>query len=82
MAVSDLAEVKGVGRRDKDQLQNPRCEGRASSPSRGEPGIVVRGVFCRGNRGDAELGFLGRGAGIMASGVLEVPGNMCRILHL
>lgn len=81
---SDLAEVKGVGRRDKDQLRNPLGEGRASSPSGSEPGtvwIVFRGVFYRGcNRGDAKLGFFWRGAGIMASGFwksLEICAEFC-----
>ena len=66
MAAGDLAEVKGVGRRDKDRLQNPPGEDGASRP-RGEPGTVwigSRGVFRRGDRGNASAGILlerGRG---------------------
>lgn len=59
---------------------------RAAKPVRFvRAGVEALGVLQRRSwrdPGDAKLRFLGRGVGIMASGVLEVPANMCRILCL
>lgn len=71
LAASDLAEVKGVGRRDKDRLQNPPGEDGASRP-RGRAGHCVDwvqgGVPQRRSGKRFSWDPSGEGAGIVALG--------------